>query len=249
MTVLNESQQERLKEITTNLRKIRQENSISLEQIAMQTHIRLACLQALEEWRFEELPEPVFIQGFIRRYADKLGLDGTAIANSFEVNIIHLPKNVHKPSSFYVPLFVPYIFLLIGASVGLFYLMQSDFTDKSLNKTQKPILDVKENVASSSPSQPIPKLISKLTPSPRSTPNTNVAVTLELKGNSWIKVNADGKTEFEGILNKGKRLTWTAKNSLTVRSGNAGAVLVSVNQAEPQLLGNQGEVKEVTYSN
>lgn len=236
MTVLNESQQERLKEITTNLRHIRQENSISLEQIAMQTHIRLACLQALEEWRFEDLPEPVFVQGFIRLYADNLGLDGTAIANTFELDIYpQLTQHLNQKSSFYIPLVIPYILLLIAASTGLFYLIKSEFRDQSVDKQENQIVSVhKKNISSSSSA---------------SKPISDVAVTLEFKGNSWLQVTADGKTQFEGTLTKGKRKTWTAKKSLTVRCGNAGMVWVSVNKEKPQILGNEGEVKEVTYTN
>jgi cytoskeletal protein RodZ len=235
MTFLNESQQERLKEITANLRRIRQENSISLEQISMQTHIRLDSLRALEEWRFEDLPEPIFIQGFIRHYADKLGLDGNAIANSFEVKNLGIPdKNLTQKSNLYVPLFVPYILLLIAASTGLFYLLiTSELTSKSLEKEETIVLPTPEKIISSPLSQPI----------------TDVTVNVELQGDSWLQIKADGKIKFQGNLSKGKRQTWKAKNSLTLRSGNAGAVLVSVNQEKLKPLGNIGEVKEITYSN
>ncbi|MBD2293344.1 helix-turn-helix domain-containing protein [Anabaena sphaerica FACHB-251] len=257
MTVLNESQEEQLKEITANLRHIRQEKSIRLEEVAMHTHIRLGFLQALDEWRFEELPEPVFVQGFIRRYADKLGLDGMALAKRFEINLFPpASNNSTLPSPLYIPLFVPYIFLLIAASGGLFYLLKSEFTGKSLAYRQNPILSVQQKTVQSPVSQvvstPSPSQtntpISTPSPSPTNTPISDVVVSLELKGKSWVQVKADGKTDFEGTLSKGERKTWTAKNALTVRSGNAGVVLVSVNDQELQLLGNAGEVKEVTYN-
>ncbi|WP_416233465.1 helix-turn-helix domain-containing protein [Anabaena sp. UHCC 0451] len=264
MTVLNEFQEERLKDITANLRQIRQEKSISLEQIAMQTHIRLAFLQALEEWRFEELPEPIFVQGFIRRYADKLGLDGAALADSFEVHIVPLENhNSNKQLSLYIPLFVPYIFLLIIASVGLFYVIKSEFTGKSLANKQNSILSSPQQTALSptktstsskitdkSPTtrqNTILNVPQKNAPSPTTKPEIDVVVSLELTGNSWLQIKADGKTEFEGTLTTGKRKKWTAKKYLTIRSGNAGAVLVSVNEQESKLLGNEGQVKEITY--
>lgn len=264
MTVLNEFQEERLKDITANLRHIRQEKSISLEQIAMQTHIRLAFLQALEEWRFEELPEPIFVQGFIRRYADKLGLDGTALANTLEIHIFPLENhNSTKQLSLYIPLFVPYIFLLIVASAGLFYLLKSEFTGKSLANKQNPILSVTQKntslstntaisskITDKSPTnrqKPILRVPQKNATSPTTKPEIDVVVSLELTGNSWLQIKADGKTKFEGTLTTGKRKTWTAKKYLTIRSGNAGAVLVSVNQQESKLLGNKGQVKEITY--
>ncbi|AFZ58454.1 helix-turn-helix domain-containing protein [Anabaena sp. PCC 7938] len=259
VTVLNEAQQERLKEITANLRHIRQEKSIRLEEIAAQTHIRLFFLRALEEWKFEELPEPIFVQGFIRRYADNLGLDGTVIANSFPIDVVPLEFNHSTTKSkLYIPLFVPYIFLLIAASVGLFYLLKPKLSGTSLAKTQDPILSVQQEILPSpgqSISAPQPSPIIKSTPyattplTSQSNPSTNVAITLELKGLSWLQVKADGKTAFEGTLSKGESKTWTAKKSLTIRSGNAGAVLVSVNEEQPKPLGNEGQVKEVTYTN
>ncbi|WP_413173802.1 helix-turn-helix domain-containing protein [Anabaena azotica] len=255
MTVLNDAQQEQLKEITANLRQVREEKNISLEAISIQTHIRLSFLQALEEWRFEDLPEPVFVKGFIRRYADRLELDGTAIANSLEINFAPLESNPsNRKPSIYIPLFVPYIFLLIAAAVGLFYLLKIDFRDKSLANKQNPILSVEQKTLKSplnSEILPSPNTapVSAATPSPISTPVSDVAVTLELKGDSWVQIKADGKTEFEGILTKGERKNWTAKKSLTVRSGNAGVVLISVNEEEPKLLGKNGQVKDFTYKN
>ncbi|MFM2064525.1 MAG: hypothetical protein RLZZ507_4196 [Cyanobacteriota bacterium] len=257
MTILNESQTEQLKEITASLRHIRQEKSIRLEEIAMHTHIRLSLLKALEEWRFEELPEPVFVQGFIRRYADKLGLDGMALAKKFEINLFPLESNNStQQSTLYIPLFVPYIFLLIAASGGLLYLLKSEFTGKSLVNKQNSILSFQQKAVPSPVSQivstpepsPIITPISTPTSSPTITPISDVVVSLEFKGNSWVQVKSDGKTEFEGTLTTGERKTWKAKKSLTVRSGNAGVVLVSFNDQEPKLLGNKGEVKEVTYT-
>jgi cytoskeletal protein RodZ len=253
VTVLNDAQQEQLKEITANLQEVRQEKNISLEEISIQTHIRLSFLQALEEWRFEDLPEPVFIQGFIRRYADRLELDGTAIGNSFEINFAPLESNhsIIKPS-IYIPLFVPYIFLLIAAAVGLFYLLKIDFRDKSSAKKQNSMLSVQQKTLTSPlNSEILPSLntdpVSTAIPSQTRTSISDVAVTLELKGDSWVQVKADGKTEFEGILTKGERKNWTAKKSLTVRSGNAGVVLISVNEEEPKLLGKNGQIKDFTY--
>ncbi|UBF26565.1 DUF4115 domain-containing protein [Kovacikia minuta CCNUW1] len=76
-------QREKLKSIADYLRQERQEKAISLEEIAVKTFIPLRLLQALDTGHVDRLPEPVFVQGFIRRYADALGLDGWALAKSF----------------------------------------------------------------------------------------------------------------------------------------------------------------------
>ncbi|KGF71769.1 hypothetical protein DO97_15645 [Neosynechococcus sphagnicola sy1] len=63
-----------------------------------------------------------------------------------------------------------------------------------------------------------------------------------------MKVIVDGKSEFEGILNKGTQRTWQAQKELILRAGNAGAVMTSVNQGVEQPFGSLGEVKEITLS-
>ncbi|MBD3881415.1 helix-turn-helix domain-containing protein [Phormidium tenue FACHB-886] len=86
MEKLDSTQLEQLKEIGAQLRQVRQQQSRSLEEIATKTCIRLPLLQAIENGQGQMLPEPVFVQGFIRRYAETLGLDGTSLSHTFPVN-------------------------------------------------------------------------------------------------------------------------------------------------------------------
>ncbi|MEH1875173.1 helix-turn-helix domain-containing protein [Nostoc sp.] len=130
MTLLNQAQVEQLKEITTHLRQVRQQKSICIEEIAAKTLIRAGVLQALEEERFEELPEPIFIQGFIRRYGDALGLDGNALSHTLISNVVcqnstNDRNNSDNKSNTYIPLVVTYILLLVAASAGLLYTLNS----------------------------------------------------------------------------------------------------------------------------
>lgn len=80
------AQAEQLKVIGSRLSEERQNRSVSLQQVAAKTYIPLRLLNAIEAGRLDLLPEPVFIQGFIRRYADMLGLDGISISKEFSVN-------------------------------------------------------------------------------------------------------------------------------------------------------------------
>jgi cytoskeletal protein RodZ len=88
---LDTVQQEQLKAIGTYLSDVRQEQARSLEEIAAKTYIPLRLLKALEAGQEKPLPEPVFIQGFIRRYADALGLDGIDLSQKFPVHVTPLP--------------------------------------------------------------------------------------------------------------------------------------------------------------
>jgi cytoskeletal protein RodZ len=260
VTLFNEPQQEQLKEIGAYLGQVRQEKSIRVEEIAAKTLIRQTFLEALEEGRFEDLPEPIYVQGFIRRYGDILGLDGTSLARSFAINFFLFdsendPSNVEKKPSLYIPLAVPYILLLAAASFGLFYILNPRRPTQPVSQKEKSSIVAKQKTApilssvqpTTLPSQTAASTPAS-TPSPNADTNSTVEVTLELQDTSWLQVKEDGKTTFEGNLEKGERKTWTAKKQLTIRSGNAGAVLVTANKKEPQILGNLGAIKEVTFT-
>ncbi|BAU11533.1 hypothetical protein LEP3755_20320 [Leptolyngbya sp. NIES-3755] len=89
----NSAQKEQLKAIGTRLGEERQKKSISLEEIAAKTYIPQRLLSAIEDANLDRLPEPVFVQGFIRRYADAIGLDGTAMSKEFTVDLSPLPAS------------------------------------------------------------------------------------------------------------------------------------------------------------
>ncbi|RCJ23947.1 hypothetical protein A6S26_20350 [Nostoc sp. ATCC 43529] len=137
MTPLNEAQLEQLKEISTHLRQVRQQKSIRIEEISEKTMIRLGVLEALEHERFEELPEPIFLQGFIRRYGDALGLDGNALSHMLIINVVrqdfkNTHKNLDKKRNTYIPLVVTYILLLVSASAGLLHTLNPRLTAESV---------------------------------------------------------------------------------------------------------------------
>ncbi|MBE9200367.1 MULTISPECIES: RodZ domain-containing protein [unclassified Nodularia (in: cyanobacteria)] len=258
MTVLNEAQTEQLQEITQQLLRVRQEKSITIEKIAIQTNIRLHLLQALDAGDFEILPEPIYVQGFIRRYGEALGLDGQALANTLIIindfaqfsqneteNLEELP-DIHKRPDIHIPAFVPYALLSVLASVGLIYFLNSRLTAESPAKPQNTVPTPQIKTAPLS----IPSATEKpdTAPADQSTASSNVEVNLELQNESWLQVTVDGKTAFMGNLNKGERRTWKAKENLTIRSGNAGAVLISVNQQPVKPFGDDGDVKEVTFT-
>ncbi|MBD2679121.1 MULTISPECIES: helix-turn-helix transcriptional regulator [Nostoc] len=137
MTPLNEAQLEQLKEISTHLRQVRQQKSIRIEEISEKTMIRLGVLEALEHERFEELPEPIFLQGFIRRYGDALGLDGNTLSHMLIINVVrqdckNTHKNLDKKRNTYIPLVLTYILLLVSASAGLLHTLNPRLTAESV---------------------------------------------------------------------------------------------------------------------
>ena len=254
MTVklLNEEQGEKLKEITRKLRQVREQQAIQVEQIAAKILVRPVFLNALEEGRFEELPEPVYISGFIRRYGDALGLDGTALSQEF--GSIACPpmipqenNNLANKANIYIPLAVPYILLIVGASLGLFFLLTPKGAEQTISQSQYSSNPTESKTLAKPEASSLP-VASKPTPTPTPTPIEGVKISLDVQNESWIRVISDGKKVFEGTLQKGDKKSFAAKEKLTIRSGNAGAVLVSVNQNKAVPMGAVNNPKTVTYT-
>ncbi|MCG8367008.1 MAG: helix-turn-helix domain-containing protein, partial [Pseudanabaenales cyanobacterium] len=80
---LDQLQREQLASIGGVLRQTREEQSLSLEQLSSKTLIRPSLMSAIESANLEQLPEPVYVRGLIKRYADILGLDGETLAIQF----------------------------------------------------------------------------------------------------------------------------------------------------------------------
>ncbi len=71
-------------QIGLTLRKARLARGLTLEQAARAVHIKAHYLQALEEERWEALPSRAQGRGFLRLYADFLGLDAAALLRAWE---------------------------------------------------------------------------------------------------------------------------------------------------------------------
>jgi cytoskeleton protein RodZ len=70
---------------------------------------------------------------------------------------------------------------------------------------------------------------------------------MNVTSETWLSVVADDKLVFEGNQPKNFQKVWSAQKSITIVSGNAGAVLLSTNQEQPKPMGKLGEVQEIRF--
>jgi len=70
-------------EIGTSLREARLRKGLTLSEAAEATKIRSRHLQALEDEQFDVLPAQTYVRGFLKTYADFLGLDGQLYVDEY----------------------------------------------------------------------------------------------------------------------------------------------------------------------
>ncbi len=73
-------------DIGSQLRAAREANGLTLEQAFKTTRIKLSYLEAVEANQFDALPGPVQARGFVRTYANYLGLDGEHLASLLDAH-------------------------------------------------------------------------------------------------------------------------------------------------------------------
>ena len=243
---LEQQQAEKLVEIGVQLRKSRLEQGFSLEEMVVLTKIPRRLLQAIEEGNLEELPEPIYIQGLIRQFADSLGFNGAEFSRSFPIGLNRVslkPGWKSTPVGQLRPLhlYLLYILLIMCSVNGLSQLLNV----ANWQSNNSPILQLGQKETLQKPSQNL-QLDKYILNSASAASQVQIGVTLKEK--SWIRVVADGKIKYEGELPKGTHQIWKAQEQLTVKAGNAGGVLVSINKEEAKQMGEPGTVKEVTIA-
>ena len=79
------------------LRLIRESHGLSLQEVAEATRVRRVYLEALESLRLDLLPSRPFTIGYIRAYAQSLGLDAEAAVERFKVDEPVLDEPLRNP--------------------------------------------------------------------------------------------------------------------------------------------------------
>lgn len=274
---LDQQRVQKLSELGARLRAAREAQDIPLEQVAAQTKIQQRLLRAIEQGQMDQLPEPVYVQGFIKRFAEALGLDGTELSLEFPTGIAPkfngsswrtLPAAQLRP----LHLYLFYIALIIGAVNGLANVVDrtpaqssrdieieqpfSQTTASHNRRTNRPAPPASAKVALPSATAPAAGQAVKSTAGLNqilpflTSPNQGeepVQVSVTLKTQSWLRVVSDGKLTFEGVLSEGTQRTWTAQEKIILRAGNAGGVLVTFNNGQVKPMGPPGSVEEVTF--
>jgi transcriptional regulator with XRE-family HTH domain len=258
------------------LSQARESQGLSLAQASVDTRILQQSLIALEEGAYQRLPSDVVIRGFIRNYAQYLGLPPDELIELYrrergatdKIRIV-AATNPPRSRSYVLPGFFG-VFFVTAALVGLAFVALSAAgriggrTDEAAlgaiqtatvpppsplpsptpgsapqiaNAPSAPAL-----AASAGPGTPVPAGGAEL--SVTSSPVAGAPIVVEVRiasqrggESSWVRVQADGNTIFEGIMSSGQRQVFAAQRRILIRAGNPPDVLVSVNGLDQGPLG------------
>ena len=88
-------------EIGNSLREARLRQQLDFPQVEQATKIRGKYLRALEEEQFEVLPSQTYVKGFLRTYAEFLGLDGQLYVDEYNSRYVVDQEDMFRPRRSY----------------------------------------------------------------------------------------------------------------------------------------------------
>jgi hypothetical protein len=193
-------------EIGSSLREARLRQGLDLPEVEQATKIRGKYLRALEDEQFELLPAQTYVKGFLRTYAEYLGLDGQLYVDEFssryvigeEETPLHRPRRSPPPRGPRVQSRVVLMTLLGIALVTALVIVA--WTRGGSGRQTIPGLAQQQTIAQ--------------TPTPKRRATLARLTVVAARGPSWLQVHSSsflGPVEFQGTLEPGERQHFAAR--------------------------------------
>jgi cytoskeleton protein RodZ len=240
------------------LRQAREGQGSTLAEAAAGTHIRPRFLEALEAGDFAAFPGgDVQLRGFLRIYARYLGLPPDQVVARYNAEVhgveaappaapaetrpLSLATAPTRPMTFQPPSVPVYtarprrlsletlmiagvvLVALVAIVAGGAYLV-SRYRGEDAAATATMTAPAE---AAEAPALPT------VTPTFPASPQGGVTLTLEATEHVWVRVMADGRTAFEGMLATEQVETWSGREVIVVETGDGAGLQVTVN-GQPQ---------------
>lgn len=264
-----------LSELGAFLQRHREEQGLSIDEIAERTRIRRGYLEAIEGGQWDLLPPGVYTRGLLNTYAKTLGISQASIGRMY---ITERPSEARQrePQLISQPLVrettLSFELLLSGAvllvAVALFGWMVAtqilpqvsgivepggSGADGSVaGGVEQPTSAATGRAATGSTPTPLPRQTAQplATNTPRPSPTLSAGIVLDIEaseGDVWLRVQADDEEAYTGFLRSGETRRFEADERVVVRTGSAGHTRVTLNGREIESLGGPGAVEEFEW--
>jgi cytoskeleton protein RodZ len=222
-------------EIGASLREARTRRALSLDDVTTGLRIRERYVTALEEERWDLLPGEAYSKGFLRMYAEFLGLDGSLYVDEYNERIAAHAEEALVPDSL-----APRkgrSRLLSRTIVGVVVVAALVAALNAFGSGNTPSAHVQPDLSNVANAAPPERVAAPRTPvatpvvrhvAPSRPP---VALIRAVTSRSWISVRlggANGKEIFRGFLNRGHNLSYGLDRNVWLRIGRPQALAIRI---------------------
>ncbi len=224
------------------LKKAREKKHLSLEEISQKTKIHPKVLQSLEEDRAEDHLSRTYVRGFLKSYAQAVGLDGEAVVREYSM---HSARSSSLPALSMLDTFSfeeekdmsPWV----RRSIGLIFVIGAIFLGwLGVSK----IRGNSEKFFPSAEVQAVRYKRSSLHHPLHIPDNEPLKLKVRVTDNTWVAVRADGRLIYQGLLAKGREESWGGQRLLELSLSDGGGVLLELNHKQLGVPGEKGRAVE-----
>ncbi|UFS71268.1 DUF4115 domain-containing protein [Geomonas sp. RF6] len=248
------------------LRSTREARGVTLEEATRTTKISRTYLTAIEEGRFEKLPNPAYIKGFLRLYAGFLGLSGDEVVARYEATLP--PAEAHPEEADHPHLqvvervrfgghgrwAVPALLLCLVILAAIFLTEGQERMERPA-PPQQPAPPPPPAPAAAPPPQPVLQPVSSAQQAPpgplpataggdsgqgAAPPVKGVMLRLRFNRDSWLTITIDDSITQRYDLKAGDIVEWKGERQFSLDLGDGGAVEAEFNGRPLKPLGEPG---------
>lgn len=230
------------------LRRTREHYNQSIEDIESTLRIRASQIIAIEEGDLSKLPGKVYAIGFVRSYAEYLGLDGDKMVHLFKVQ--SSGKTDEPQLQFPAPaadgqapaVWLVVICIIASILVLVFWLGSGEESRKAVEEIP-PVPEEMQVIEDESLSQAELSTPADNEETPIIEEKPQEGIILNILENSWVEIrDKGGKAMLSRVLKAGDQYYVPDRPDLTISIGNAGGVEVEVDGQKLRQLGETGQV-------
>lgn len=229
------------------LRTAREAHGLSLDAVAQFTKISLHVLRNIENEAHEKLPNPAFVRGFIRLYADAVNLDPDTVVEDYTIERRAFEKALALGSraSGVGGRFWTHMLMSLGALICMMSLTLYLISD--VDK------EISEEVVYEEPRTPLAEPAPHRQPQPMAAPPAVSPQPAAVKPDgwklsvttlepTWMKVIMDNDAPRAYSLKPGDEMELKAENGFNILIGDAAGVKLKLNDKPVIVRGKHGQV-------
>ena len=249
-------------DVGAQLRSTREARGLTLETMAHRTRVQPRFLTAIEENDLRSIPPKPFGRGFVRAYAREVGLDPErAVHDYFGQFPSATPEPAPAPTDYESPQGSSWVIPATGIAVLVILIAwglrggdaatEVAATSDAIGTTGSSAAVAAAREASSAAAAtptptpaPAPAPAPPALSAPRAT-DGQVNVVLTVNAPTWISASTDGKRAIYRVLEAGSSEQLNAAKEITVLTGNAGGVELTINGRSAGPMGKPGQVRSL----
>ncbi len=220
------------------LKAVREQQGIELKRVSEITRIGLYTLMHIEAEDHDNLPEEVFVKGFLRAYAKTVGADGNDVINRY----MESQRETRSASRFkanrirtrrkFWPRFLMVLILLAALGTGSFYGLSYLRHRLSATAPVHPALTSQKQA---------PAAAAEKAPAVSNPVSKRLELKVDTLEKTRLKVVIDGQTSKVFNLQPGDRLDLEATKGFNLLLENAAAVSLTLNGKPVKITGRKGQ--------